>query len=222
MAWVPVVAWPLMIGAGLLLQPTMQRQSQMSQEDSQAKQAVLVETLAAWRSIKALGAGAVMRRRWQDAGGAPGAAGPADAPARHVGGELVEPGVHGVAGGRGHGRRVPGGGRQARLRRGGGRLDPVRPCDPAAGAAVAAAGAPEPVAGELRGAEQDHGAAARARGRPGAAGARPAARLDRAARRVLQLPRPDDADPGQGARCASNPASAWRSSAASARARRRW
>jgi ATP-binding cassette subfamily C protein LapB len=67
MAWVPVIAWPLMIGAGLLLQPTMQRQSQLSQEDSQHKQAVLVETLGGLESIKALGAGAVMRRRWQDA-----------------------------------------------------------------------------------------------------------------------------------------------------------
>jgi ATP-binding cassette subfamily C protein LapB len=67
MAWVPVVALPLMIGAGLLLQPTMQRQSQLSQEDSHHKQAVLVETLSGLESVKALGAGAVMRRRWQDA-----------------------------------------------------------------------------------------------------------------------------------------------------------
>jgi ATP-binding cassette, subfamily C, bacterial LapB len=67
MAWVPIIALPLMIGAGLLLQPTMQRQSQLSQEDSQHKQAVLVETLSGLESIKALGAGAIMRRRWQDA-----------------------------------------------------------------------------------------------------------------------------------------------------------
>jgi ATP-binding cassette, subfamily C, bacterial LapB len=67
MAWVPVIAWPLMIGAGLLLQPTMKRQSQLSHEDSQHKQGVLVETLNGLESIKALGAGAVMRRRWQEA-----------------------------------------------------------------------------------------------------------------------------------------------------------
>ena len=66
MAWVPVVAIPLIVIAGLLLQPRMQRQSQVSQEDSQLKQAVLVETLAGLETIKALGAGAVMRRRWQD------------------------------------------------------------------------------------------------------------------------------------------------------------
>lgn len=67
MAWVPVIAWPLMIIVGLVLQPTMQRQSKLSQEDSHHKQAVLVETLNGLESIKALGAGAVMRRRWQDA-----------------------------------------------------------------------------------------------------------------------------------------------------------
>ncbi len=67
MAWVPIVAWPLVIGAGLLLQPTLQRQSQLSQEDSQHKQGVLVEALAGLESIKAVGAGAIMRRRWQDA-----------------------------------------------------------------------------------------------------------------------------------------------------------
>jgi len=67
MAWVPVIAWPLMIGVGLVLQPTMKRQSQLSHEDSQHKQGVLVETLNGLESIKALGAGAVMRRRWQEA-----------------------------------------------------------------------------------------------------------------------------------------------------------
>ena len=66
MAWVPVIAIPLIVAAGLLLQPRMQRQSQVSQEDSQVKQAVLVETLSGLETIKSLGAGTVMRRRWQD------------------------------------------------------------------------------------------------------------------------------------------------------------
>ena len=66
MAWVPVVSIGLMFGAGLLLQPSMKSQSQTSQEDSQSKQAVLVETLYGLETIKALGAGAVMRRRWQE------------------------------------------------------------------------------------------------------------------------------------------------------------
>jgi ATP-binding cassette, subfamily C, bacterial LapB len=66
MAWVPVVAIPLMMLGGLLLQPSMRSLSQVSQEDSQVKQAVLVETLHGLETIKALGAGAVMRRRWQE------------------------------------------------------------------------------------------------------------------------------------------------------------
>ena len=67
MAWVPVIAIPLIVIAGLMLQPSMRRQSQISQDDSHTKQAVLVETLSGLETIKALGAGAVMRRRWQDA-----------------------------------------------------------------------------------------------------------------------------------------------------------
>jgi len=67
MAWVPAIAIPLMIGAGFVLQPSMKRQSQVSQEDSQVKQAVLIETLSGLETIKALGAGALMRRRWQEA-----------------------------------------------------------------------------------------------------------------------------------------------------------
>lgn len=66
MAWVPVVSIVLMFAAGLALQPSMKSQSQTSQEDSQTKQAVLVETLHGLETIKALGAGAVMRRRWQE------------------------------------------------------------------------------------------------------------------------------------------------------------
>ena len=67
MAWVPLAAIPLMILAGVLLQPNLKRQSQVNQEDSQVKQAVLIETLSGLETIKALGAGAVMRRRWQTA-----------------------------------------------------------------------------------------------------------------------------------------------------------
>ena len=66
MAWVPVVSIVLMLIGGLLLQPSMKSQSQTSQEDSQSKQTVLVETLYGLETIKALGAGAVMRRRWQE------------------------------------------------------------------------------------------------------------------------------------------------------------
>ncbi len=67
MAWVPVIAIPLVLIVGLLMQPAMKRDTQVAQEDSQTKQAVLIETLAGLETIKAVGAGAVMRRRWQDA-----------------------------------------------------------------------------------------------------------------------------------------------------------
>ena len=66
MAWVPVVSIFLMFVGGMALQPAMKSQSITSQEDSQTKQAVLVETLYGLETIKALGAGAVMRRRWQE------------------------------------------------------------------------------------------------------------------------------------------------------------
>jgi ATP-binding cassette, subfamily C, bacterial LapB len=66
MAWVPMIAIPLMLLGGLVLQPAMKNLSRVSQEDSQVKQAVLVETLYGLETIKALGAGAVMRRRWQE------------------------------------------------------------------------------------------------------------------------------------------------------------
>ena len=65
-AWVPVVAIVLMFAVVLALQPAMKKQSQVSQEDSQSKQGILVETLHGLETIKALGAGAVMRRRWQE------------------------------------------------------------------------------------------------------------------------------------------------------------
>ncbi|MEY2686499.1 MAG: hypothetical protein RL375_697 [Pseudomonadota bacterium] len=67
MAWVPVIAIPLIVAAGLLLQPNLKRHAASAQDDSQTKQGVLVETLAGLETIKALGAGAVMRRRWQAA-----------------------------------------------------------------------------------------------------------------------------------------------------------
>ena len=67
MAWVPVLAIPLIFAVGFALQPRMKRHSQVSQEDSQLKQSVLVETLSGLETIKSLGAGGVMRRRWQEA-----------------------------------------------------------------------------------------------------------------------------------------------------------
>ena len=67
LAYVPLIAAPVVIGMALAVQPQMRRLVQVSQEDGQSKHAVAVETLHGLETIKALGAGAVMRRRWQDA-----------------------------------------------------------------------------------------------------------------------------------------------------------
>jgi ATP-binding cassette subfamily C protein LapB len=66
-AWVPAIAIPVMIIAGLAVQPQLRRLTKESQEDGHHKQAILVETLHGLETIKSLGAGAEMRRRWQDA-----------------------------------------------------------------------------------------------------------------------------------------------------------
>ncbi len=65
--WVPLIAIPVMVLAGLAVQPQLKQLTKASQEDGHHKQAILVETLSGLETIKSLGAGAQMRRRWQDA-----------------------------------------------------------------------------------------------------------------------------------------------------------
>lgn len=67
MVVVPLVAIPVMVLAGLAVQPQLRRLTREGQEDGHHKQAILVETLTGLETIKTLGAGAQMRRRWQDA-----------------------------------------------------------------------------------------------------------------------------------------------------------
>ena len=67
MVWVPLLAIPLMVGAGLFVQPRMRRLVQSAQEDGHRKHSVLIETLGGLETIKSLGAGAMMRHRWQQA-----------------------------------------------------------------------------------------------------------------------------------------------------------
>ena len=67
LAYVPLVILPLMLLVGLALQPALSRLVKTGFEDGQAKHAVLVETLSGLETVKALGAGAIMRRRWQTA-----------------------------------------------------------------------------------------------------------------------------------------------------------
>jgi ATP-binding cassette subfamily C protein LapB len=65
--WVLVIIIPIMILASLAVQPQLSKLVQTSFEDGQTKHAVLVETLSGLETIKAVGAGAQMRHRWQKA-----------------------------------------------------------------------------------------------------------------------------------------------------------
>jgi ATP-binding cassette subfamily C protein LapB len=64
---VPLVAAPIVVIAALLVQPRMKRLVQASQEDGHHKSAVLVETLHGIETVKSLGAGSLLRKRWQAA-----------------------------------------------------------------------------------------------------------------------------------------------------------
>jgi ATP-binding cassette subfamily C protein LapB len=63
--WVPFLAIPVMLLSGLAVQPQLSRLVKESQEDGHHKHAILVETLNGLETIKSLGAGSMMRRRWQ-------------------------------------------------------------------------------------------------------------------------------------------------------------
>ncbi len=67
LVWVLVIIIPVMIAASLVVQPELKRLVQTSFEDGQTKHGVLVETLNGLETVKAIGAGAQMRHRWQKA-----------------------------------------------------------------------------------------------------------------------------------------------------------
>ena len=67
MVYVPLILIPAMLLVGVALQPAMRRLVQTGYEDGQTKHSVLVESIAGLETIKALGAGPVMRGRWQRA-----------------------------------------------------------------------------------------------------------------------------------------------------------
>ena len=62
---VPLLVAPLIIGASLVVQPSLRRLTKANLADGQTKNSILVESLTGIETIKALGAGAIMRRRWQ-------------------------------------------------------------------------------------------------------------------------------------------------------------
>ena len=65
--WVPLAAVPLVIGAGWLTRPALDRLSARSMNEGQLKQTVLVEAIGALEMVKASGAGFLLGQRWRRA-----------------------------------------------------------------------------------------------------------------------------------------------------------
>ncbi len=65
--WVPVIAVPVVIIIGWLVQPALQRLSGQSMQQGFTKQGVLVETVSGLETIKTIGASAVLENRWRTA-----------------------------------------------------------------------------------------------------------------------------------------------------------
>ncbi|ETI59383.1 ABC transporter permease [Sphingobium sp. C100] len=63
----PLAMIPFVIGAGLLTTPSLDRLSARSLGDGLVKQSVLVETIGSLETVKAIGAGPMLSRRWQAA-----------------------------------------------------------------------------------------------------------------------------------------------------------
>jgi ATP-binding cassette subfamily C protein LapB len=68
-AWVPLVAFPLIVGFGLALQGPLSRVMQESFRHAAQRQATLVETLAGLETIKSQRAEGPTQRRWEQAVG---------------------------------------------------------------------------------------------------------------------------------------------------------
>ncbi|MCP1470894.1 ATP-binding cassette subfamily C protein LapB [Sphingobium sp. OAS761] len=63
----PLAMIPVVIGAGLMATPRLDRLSARSLGDGLIKQSVLVETIGSLETVKAIGAGPMLSRRWQTA-----------------------------------------------------------------------------------------------------------------------------------------------------------
>lgn len=66
LVWVPVVAIILVVATSLIVHPRLKKLSETNFEDNQTKQTVAVETLQGIETVKAIGIGSIMRKRWQD------------------------------------------------------------------------------------------------------------------------------------------------------------
>lgn len=67
LALVPLIAVPLVIVAGLVIQPFLASIAEGSMQSNMSKQAVLVETLNGLETVQATGSGRLMRRRFEEA-----------------------------------------------------------------------------------------------------------------------------------------------------------
>jgi len=67
LALVPLIAVPLVILSGLVIQPFLARIAKSSMETNMSKQSVLVETLNGLETVQATGSGRLMRRRFEEA-----------------------------------------------------------------------------------------------------------------------------------------------------------
>lgn len=67
LALVPLIAVPLVILSGLVIQPFLARIAESSMETNMSKQSVLVETLNGLETVQATGSGRLMRRRFEEA-----------------------------------------------------------------------------------------------------------------------------------------------------------
>lgn len=65
LALVPLLVAPFVLLASVLIQPKLRKLIQLSNEDGHNKHAVIVESLHGIETIKSLGAGSVLRGRWQ-------------------------------------------------------------------------------------------------------------------------------------------------------------
>ena len=70
LALVPLIAVPVVIMCGLVIQPFLARIADSSMKSSMSKQGVLVETLNGLETVQATGSGRLMRRRFEEAANA--------------------------------------------------------------------------------------------------------------------------------------------------------
>lgn len=67
LALVPLIAVPLVILSGLIIQPFLARIAESSMQTNMSKQSVLIETLNGLETVQATGSGRLMRRRFEEA-----------------------------------------------------------------------------------------------------------------------------------------------------------